>query len=150
MDQSLFHQSRPCWYRYNNLGAKAANDGIIFITAIFYIIRKYFKEENYYVNLQEMVDDVSKRHHVLYKCQFIFPIVINWAILLMKLFLQAIFTSRIGQYLNLSLTNFGKKPNLDLFTMNQYNSITEFKTSQKTFILPVIMAMQLVRLSFLI
>ncbi|KAL6262158.1 hypothetical protein P5V15_007255 [Pogonomyrmex californicus] len=38
-------------------------------------------------------------------------------------------------------TNFYKKPNLDLFTMDQYNKIVKYKTSNYSFILPVTAAM---------
>ncbi|KYN07878.1 Farnesyl pyrophosphate synthase [Cyphomyrmex costatus] len=51
--------------------------------------------------------------------------------------------SAIGQSLDFLCTNFGKKPNLDMFTMNQYNSIVKYKTSYCSFILPIIAAMQL-------
>ncbi|XP_050465007.1 farnesyl pyrophosphate synthase isoform X1 [Cataglyphis hispanica] len=46
-----------------------------------------------------------------------------------------------GQSLDLLSTNFGKKPDLDLFTMDRYNSIVKFKCSYYTFILPVTVAM---------
>jgi len=53
----------------------------------------------------------------------------------------------MGQCLDLLSTNFGKKPNLDLFTMDQYNSIVKYKTSYYTFILPITIAMHYVSIS---
>jgi len=53
----------------------------------------------------------------------------------------------MGQSLDMLSTNFGKKPNLDLFTMNRYNSIVEYKTSHYSFVLPITAAMQLVSAS---
>lgn len=58
--------------------------------------------------------------------------------------LQIIFKTLLGQALDLISTNFGKKPILDSFTMNQYDAIAEYKTSYYTYILPVILAMHLV------
>ncbi|KAM0728777.1 Farnesyl pyrophosphate synthase [Formica fusca] len=46
-----------------------------------------------------------------------------------------------GQSLDLLSTNFGKKPDLDLFTMDRYNSIVKFKCSYYTFVLPITVAM---------
>jgi len=50
----------------------------------------------------------------------------------------------MGQTLDLLATNFGKKLNLDLFTMDRYNSIVKYKTAYYTFVLPVTVAMHLV------
>ncbi|EFN90138.1 farnesyl pyrophosphate synthase isoform X2 [Harpegnathos saltator] len=47
----------------------------------------------------------------------------------------------LGQSLDLQSTNFGKMPNLNLFTMDRYNSIVNYKSSYYTFILPVTVAM---------
>jgi len=65
----------------------------------------------------------------------------------MKVFRQSILKTIMGQSLDMLSTNFGKKPDLDLFTMNRYNSIVEYKTSHYTFVLPIITAMQLVSTS---
>lgn len=47
----------------------------------------------------------------------------------------------MGQNLDTHSTNFGKTPNLDLFTMNRYNSIVNYKTSYYSFVLPINVAM---------
>ncbi|XP_012233768.1 farnesyl pyrophosphate synthase isoform X2 [Linepithema humile] len=52
----------------------------------------------------------------------------------------------MGQALDLLSTNFGKKLNLDLFTMDRYNSIVKYKTAYYSFILPVTAAMHLARI----
>ncbi|KYM94887.1 PREDICTED: farnesyl pyrophosphate synthase-like [Cyphomyrmex costatus] len=62
---------------------------------------------------------------------------------LIETFQDITMKSAIGQSLDLLCTNFGKKPNLDMFTMNQYTSIVKYKTSYCSFILPIIAAMQL-------
>ncbi|XP_018404178.1 PREDICTED: farnesyl pyrophosphate synthase-like [Cyphomyrmex costatus] len=111
-DRSLLRRGKPCWYRYNDIGPAAINDGLLLQTAMFYLIRKYFKEKDYYINLLEMFYDIG-------------------------------FKTIIGQSSDLFSTNFGKKPNLDLFTMNQYNSIVKYKTSYYSFVLPIIAAMHI-------
>lgn len=62
---------------------------------------------------------------------------------LLEVFQDTIFTTIMGESLELILTNFGKKPNLDLFTMDRYNSISTKKTVYYTYVLPVITAMHL-------
>ncbi|XP_071651831.1 farnesyl pyrophosphate synthase-like [Temnothorax longispinosus] len=112
MDHSLVRRGKPCWYRYNNIGAAAINDGILIENATFYIIQKYFKKKDYYINILETFHDI-------------------------------IFKTLMGQCLDMLSTNFGKKPDLDLFTMDRYKSIIEYKTAYYTCILPVTVAMYL-------
>lgn len=50
----------------------------------------------------------------------------------------------MGQTLDLLSTNHGKKPNLNLFTMDRYNAIVKYKTAYYTFVMPVMLAMHLV------
>lgn len=76
IDRSLLRRGKPCWYRYNNIGEAAANDGILLDCTVYYIIRKYFNEKECYVDLIEVFHDVSKDIFILiiykYKCQLIF------------------------------------------------------------------------------
>ncbi|KAL6262349.1 hypothetical protein P5V15_007438 [Pogonomyrmex californicus] len=46
-----------------------------------------------------------------------------------------------NQWENLKSINLSMKLNHDLFTMDRYNSIVEYKTSHYSFLLPVIAAM---------
>ncbi|XP_025991644.1 farnesyl pyrophosphate synthase isoform X2 [Solenopsis invicta] len=110
-DGSLLRRGQPCWYRNNNIGLIAINDGIMLENSIYYLIQKYFKGKDYYVNLLETFHDT-------------------------------ILKTLMGQCLDLLSTNLNKKPNLDLFTINRYNSIVEYKTAYYSFILPVTAAMQ--------
>ncbi|KYQ56534.1 Farnesyl pyrophosphate synthase, partial [Trachymyrmex zeteki] len=111
-DQSLFRRGQPCWYRYNDLGLAAVNDTFMLEGSIFYLIRKYFKGKDCYVDLLETFQDITMK-------------------------------TAIGQSLDLLSTHFDKKPNLDLFTMNRYNSIIKSKTAYYSFVFPVIAAMHL-------
>ncbi|XP_043280201.1 farnesyl pyrophosphate synthase isoform X2 [Venturia canescens] len=47
----------------------------------------------------------------------------------------------IGQTLDLLATQFGRKLNLDLFTMDRYNAIVKYKTGFYSFVMPVTLAM---------
>ena len=47
----------------------------------------------------------------------------------------------MGQTMDLIATNFNKKPDLNLFTMNRYNSIVKYKTAYYSFVMPVQLAM---------
>ncbi|XP_072748540.1 uncharacterized protein Ndufv3 [Anoplolepis gracilipes] len=109
-DRSLYRRNQPCWYRHNNIGLAAINDGIMLECVMYFLIRKHFKGKECYLDLIE-----TFQHNV--------------------------FMTTIGQSLDLLSTNFGKKPNLDLFTMDRYNSIVKYKTSYYTFILPITAAM---------
>ena len=59
-DRSLLRRGQPCWYRYNNLGEAAVNDGVLLESAMYYILRKHFKGKESYGNLVETFQDVSK------------------------------------------------------------------------------------------
>ncbi|XP_029046807.1 farnesyl pyrophosphate synthase-like isoform X2 [Osmia bicornis bicornis] len=65
----------------------------------------------------------------------------NCYVSLMELFLDTTSRTLMGQYLDLLSSNLGKKSNLDLFTMDRYNSITKYKTTYYTFVLPTTIAM---------
>ncbi|KAL6262268.1 hypothetical protein P5V15_007363 [Pogonomyrmex californicus] len=58
-DQSLFRRGQSCWYRHNDVGLIAINDGIILEQAMFYIIRKHFNTKECYINIVETFHDVG-------------------------------------------------------------------------------------------
>ncbi|XP_012271868.1 farnesyl pyrophosphate synthase [Orussus abietinus] len=60
---------------------------------------------------------------------------------LLETFHDITLKTTMGQSLDLLSTNFGKKPNLDLFTMDRYNAIVKYKTAYYSFVMPVILAM---------
>ncbi|XP_020292649.1 farnesyl pyrophosphate synthase isoform X3 [Pseudomyrmex gracilis] len=109
-DGSLYRRNQPCWYRHNDIGLAAINDGLMMENVVYYLIRKYFKGKEYYVDLLETFQD-------------------------------SILKTVMGQSLDLLSTEFNKKPKLDLFTMDRYNSIVKYKTSYYSFVLPITAAM---------
>ncbi|XP_043479261.1 farnesyl pyrophosphate synthase-like isoform X3 [Leptopilina heterotoma] len=59
---------------------------------------------------------------------------------LVDIFHNTIYKTTAGEYLDLFWANFGKKPNLNLFTMDRYNTMIKYKTSYCSFILPTTVA----------
>ncbi|XP_036138826.1 farnesyl pyrophosphate synthase isoform X2 [Monomorium pharaonis] len=62
---------------------------------------------------------------------------------LLELFYDIYFKTAIGQNIDMLSTNFGKKPNLDLLTIDRYNSLVIYKTAYLTYIFPINAAMHL-------
>lgn len=58
MDEATTRRGRPCWYRTRNLGVKAINDGILLEAGIYQLLRKYFRDKPYYLNVVELFHDV--------------------------------------------------------------------------------------------
>lgn len=59
----------------------------------------------------------------------------------LELFLDVAFKTSLGQSLDLQSSEFGRKPNLDKFTMDRYSAIVKYKCSYYSFYLPVALAM---------
>ncbi|XP_014213887.1 farnesyl pyrophosphate synthase [Copidosoma floridanum] len=110
MDNSQTRRGQPCWYRQNDLGAAAINDGILLEHAAYQLLRIHFSDKPCYLDLVESLQQNAMK-------------------------------TSFGQALDLLATNFGKKPNLNLFTMDKYNSIVKYKTAFYSFVLPVQLAM---------
>lgn len=54
MDHSETRRGQPCWYRQEEVGLIAINDALMIENSIYYILRKYFAAEPYYVDLLEL------------------------------------------------------------------------------------------------
>ncbi|XP_067015271.1 farnesyl pyrophosphate synthase-like [Anabrus simplex] len=59
MDNALTRRGRPCWYRHNNIGTAAVNDGILLESGLYQLIRKYFSDKSYYTQILELFHDVT-------------------------------------------------------------------------------------------
>jgi len=59
MDASITRRNQPCWYRVEGVGLMAVNDALILEGAIFQMIRKHFRKEPYYVDLLDLMHEVS-------------------------------------------------------------------------------------------
>lgn len=59
MDQSKTRRGQPCWYLQEGIGNIAINDSFMLEGAIYVLLKKYFKKDNYYVDLLELFHDVT-------------------------------------------------------------------------------------------
>jgi len=59
MDHSETRRGRLCWYTVNDVGSGALNDAILVEGAIYVLLKKYFREKDYYVDLLDIMHDVT-------------------------------------------------------------------------------------------
>ncbi|ODQ54174.1 farnesyl pyrophosphate synthase [Saitoella complicata NRRL Y-17804] len=59
MDQSKTRRGQPCWYLVPGVGNIAINDSFMLESAIFFLLKKHFRQESYYVDLLELFHDVT-------------------------------------------------------------------------------------------
>lgn len=59
MDKAELRRGRPCWYLVNDNGSIAINDGILLENGLYVILKKYFHNQPYYLQVLEMFRDVS-------------------------------------------------------------------------------------------
>ncbi|KAH3662391.1 hypothetical protein OGAPHI_005643 [Ogataea philodendri] len=59
MDKSITRRGQPCWYRVEGVNEIAINDSFMLEGALYVLLKKYFREDSYYVNLLELFHDVT-------------------------------------------------------------------------------------------
>ncbi|EME43289.1 hypothetical protein DOTSEDRAFT_72634 [Dothistroma septosporum NZE10] len=59
MDSSKTRRGHPCWYLMPNVGMVAINDAFMLESSIYVLLRKYFRQERYYIDLVELFHEVS-------------------------------------------------------------------------------------------
>lgn len=62
MDSSVTRRGQPCWYRVekpHRVGTIAVNDSFMLEAAIYYLLKKHFKKESYYVDLFELFQEIT-------------------------------------------------------------------------------------------
>lgn len=59
MDQSITRRGQPCWYRVPGVGNIAINDAFMLEGAIYFLLKKHFRPEGYYVDLLELFHEVT-------------------------------------------------------------------------------------------
>lgn len=59
MDQSKTRRGQPCWYLMPKVGNIAINDAFMLEAAIYFLLKKHFKQDPYYVDLLELFHDVT-------------------------------------------------------------------------------------------
>ena len=59
MDQSVTRRGQPCWFRVEGINLIAINDSFMLEGAIYYLLKKHFRSEPYYVRLLELFHDTT-------------------------------------------------------------------------------------------
>lgn len=58
MDASITRRGQPCWYRIPTVGNIAINDAFLLEGAIYHLLKIYFRQERYYVELLDLFHEV--------------------------------------------------------------------------------------------
>ncbi len=67
MDAAETRRGRKCWYKksiHDQHGSRAFNDALLLESAVYFVLKKYFREKSYYTELVDVFVDVN--HKVLY------------------------------------------------------------------------------------
>jgi farnesyl diphosphate synthase len=59
MDSSITRRGQPCWYRRPAVGMIAINDAIMLESAMFVLLRHYFRQHPAYVDLVELLHETT-------------------------------------------------------------------------------------------
>lgn len=59
MDSSVTRRGQPCWYQKPLVGTIAVNDSFLIESAIFRVLKKYFSKRAFYVDLLELMHEVT-------------------------------------------------------------------------------------------
>jgi len=59
MDSSVTRRGQPCWYRQDGVGMIAINDAFLLESAIYTLLKKYFRSHPAYVDMLELFHEVS-------------------------------------------------------------------------------------------
>jgi farnesyl diphosphate synthase len=59
MDSSITRRGNPCWYRQPHVGMIAINDAFLLESAIYSLLKKYFRSHPSYIDLIELFHEVT-------------------------------------------------------------------------------------------
>eukprot|EP00731_Ephydatia_muelleri_P025482 Em0017g565a len=59
MDQSSMRRGQPCWYLNKGIGLIAINDSFWIESTIYKILKKYFRNDPYYINVVELFHETT-------------------------------------------------------------------------------------------
>lgn len=71
MDSSKTRRGSPCWYLMPNVGMVAINDAFMLESAIFLLLKKYFRQSKHYVDLIELFHDVTFQTEMGQQCDLL-------------------------------------------------------------------------------
>lgn len=58
MDGSQTRRGQPCWHTLEGVGLSGINDALMIESAIFFVLKKYFSEKEYYTRLLELFHNI--------------------------------------------------------------------------------------------
>jgi farnesyl diphosphate synthase len=59
MDGSHTRRGNPCWFRLPDVGLNAANDSLILEACLYKVLKRYFRQDPFYVSLFELMQEVT-------------------------------------------------------------------------------------------
>lgn len=59
MDGSTTRRGQKCWYKMEDVGLSAINDAMMIENGIYYLLKKYFGNKEYYQNIVDLFHEVS-------------------------------------------------------------------------------------------
>lgn len=71
MDSSKTRRGQPCWYLMPKIGMIAINDAFMIESSIYLLLRKYFRQEKYYLDVIELFHDVTFQTELGQACDLI-------------------------------------------------------------------------------
>ena len=71
-DFSTLRRGKPCWYRMPSVGMIAINDAILLETSMYVLLKKHFRSHPCYVDMVELLHDVSFKTEIGQSCDLIF------------------------------------------------------------------------------
>ena len=71
MDGSQTRRGNPCWYLMPTVGMSAINDAFLLESAIYLLLKKYFRQEKYYVDLLELFHEITLQTELGQSCDLL-------------------------------------------------------------------------------
>jgi len=71
MDGSITRRGKPCWYRHEGVGMIAINDAFMLESAIYTLLRKYFRDHPRYVDMIELFHEVTFQTEIGQLCDLL-------------------------------------------------------------------------------
>jgi len=71
MDGSITRRGAPCWYRKPEVGMIAINDAFMLSSAIFTLLKKHFRSHPSYVDMLELILDISSKTEIGQLCDLL-------------------------------------------------------------------------------
>lgn len=59
MDGSVTRRGQPCWYKKDGIGLDAINDSFLLEGSIYRLLRRYCRDQPYYIHLLELFNEVT-------------------------------------------------------------------------------------------